>query len=76
MKNRLMELVEQAGQKAQEMAQNPQAVQEKAQEKAQEAKPQASRGAWITFGALILSLGAAVGGAMAGRRRTPRERST
>jgi len=62
------QLVEQAGQKAQEMAQNPQAV----QQKAEEAKPKASAGAWITFGALILSLGAAVIGAMAGRRRAPR----
>jgi hypothetical protein len=66
------QLVEQAGQKAQEMAQNPQAV----QQKAQEVKPQASTGAWITFGALVLSLGAALTGAMAGRRRAPRAHST
>jgi hypothetical protein len=36
------------------------------------AKPQAARAAWVTFGALILSLGAALSGAMAGRRRQPR----
>ena len=66
------QVVEQVGQKAQEMSQNPQAV----QQKAQEAKPQASRAAWITFGALVLSLAASLGGAMAGRRRAPRARST
>jgi hypothetical protein len=32
-------------------------------------EPPASRAAWMTFGALVLSLGAAVAGAMAGRRR-------
>jgi hypothetical protein len=37
-------------------------------QKAGEIKPQASRAAWITFGALVLSLLAAVIGAMAGRR--------
>jgi uncharacterized membrane protein len=37
----------------------------------EEVKPQATRAAWVTFGALLLSLGAAVGGAMAGRRRQP-----
>jgi hypothetical protein len=36
------------------------------------ARPQAARAAWVTFGALILSLGAALTGAMAGRRRQPR----
>ena len=41
-------------------------------DKAQEAKPQASRAAWVTFGALVLSLAAAVLGALAGRRRAPR----
>src|SRR4051812_26171378 len=35
------------------------------------AKPQAARAAWVTFGALILSLAAALTGAMAGRRRQP-----
>jgi hypothetical protein len=38
------------------------------QQKAEELKPQASKAAWITFGALLLSLLAAVLGAMAGRR--------
>ena len=37
-------------------------------QKAQEVKPQAARAAWITFGALLLSLLAAVIGAMLGRR--------
>jgi hypothetical protein len=37
-------------------------------QKAQEAKPAATRSAWITFGALVLSLVTAVIGAMAGRR--------
>ncbi|HEU4350555.1 MAG TPA: hypothetical protein VFR66_01640 [Burkholderiales bacterium] len=36
--------------------------------KAEELRPQASRAAWITLGALLLSLLAAVLGAMAGRR--------
>ncbi len=40
-------------------------------QKAEEVKPQASKAAWLTFGALLLSLAAAVLGAMAGRR-TPR----
>lgn len=39
--------------------------------KAEELKPQASRAAWIALGALLLSLLAAVLGAMAGRRREP-----
>jgi hypothetical protein len=38
------------------------------QQKAEEMKPQATRAAWITFGALLLSLLTAVLGAMAGRR--------
>lgn len=38
------------------------------QQQAQEAKPAATRGAWMTFGALVLSLVTAVVGAMAGRR--------
>lgn len=38
------------------------------QHQAQDAKPAATRGAWITFGALVLSLITAVTGAMAGRR--------
>ena len=41
------------------------------QQKAAELKPQASRAAWMTLGALLLSLLAAVIGAMAGRRRVP-----
>jgi hypothetical protein len=41
------------------------------EQKAEELKPQASRAAWITLGALLLSLLAAVLGAMAGRRREP-----
>lgn len=39
------------------------------QQKAEEVQPQASKAAWITFGALLLSLLAAVLGAMAGRRK-------
>jgi hypothetical protein len=38
-------------------------------QKAEEVKPQASKAAWITFGALLLSLLAAVIGALAGRRK-------
>lgn len=40
---------------------------------AEEMKPQATRAAWITFGALLLSLLAAVLGAMAGRRNPLKE---
>jgi hypothetical protein len=43
------------------------------QQKAEEMKPQATRAAWITFGALLLSLLAAVLGAMAGRRNPMKE---
>lgn len=43
------------------------------QQKAEEMKPQATRTAWITFGALLLSLAAAVLGAMAGRRSPVKE---
>jgi hypothetical protein len=43
------------------------------EQKAQEVKPQATRAAWITFGALVLSLLAAVLGAMAGRRKPTTE---
>ncbi|HEX2197366.1 MAG TPA: hypothetical protein VHG88_01910 [Burkholderiales bacterium] len=39
------------------------------EQKAEEVKPGATRAAWITFGALVLSLLAAVLGAMSGRRR-------
>jgi hypothetical protein len=42
-------------------------------EKAEEMKPQATRAAWITFGALLLSLLAAVLGAIAGRRNPLKE---
>ena len=58
---------EQAQQKAQDLKQSlPQL-----QQRAQEAKPTATKAAWITFVALLLSLAAAVIGAMAGRRRQP-----
>jgi hypothetical protein len=43
------------------------------QQKAEELKPQATRAAWIAFGALLLSLLAAVLGAMAGRRNPMKE---
>jgi hypothetical protein len=43
------------------------------QQKAEEMKPAATRAAWITFGALVLSLAAAVIGAMAGRRNPVKE---
>jgi hypothetical protein len=43
------------------------------QQKAEEMKPGATRAAWITFGALVLSLLAAVIGAMAGRRHPATE---
>ncbi len=43
------------------------------QQKAEEMKPAATRAAWITFGALVLSLAAAVIGAMAGRRKPLKE---
>jgi DNA-directed RNA polymerase specialized sigma subunit len=39
------------------------------EQKAEELKPAASRGAWIAFGGLLLSLAAAVIGAMVGRRK-------
>jgi hypothetical protein len=42
------------------------------EQKAEEVKPQAAKAAWITLGALVLSLLAAVFGAMLGRRRPPR----
>jgi len=42
-------------------------------QKAEEVKPQATRAAWITFGALLLSLVAAALGAMAGRRDPVKE---
>lgn len=42
-------------------------------QKAGEVKPQASKAAWIAFGALLLSLLAAVIGAMAGRRKPVEE---
>jgi hypothetical protein len=45
------------------------------EQKAQEIQPQASRAAWITFAALVLSLLAAVLGAMSGRRRPEEVRS-
>jgi hypothetical protein len=42
-------------------------------QKAEEVKPEATRAAWITFGALLLSLVAAALGAMAGRRDPVKE---
>lgn len=42
------------------------------QQKAEEVKPQAAKAAWITLGALVLSLLAAVFGAMVGRRNPRR----
>jgi len=56
---------EQAQQKAGEIKQSLPRL----QQRAQEAKPTATKAAWITFIALVLSLAAAVFGAMAGRRR-------
>jgi hypothetical protein len=43
------------------------------QQRAEEVKPQATRAAWITFAALLLSLLAAALGAMAGRRNPVKE---
>ena len=43
------------------------------EQKAEEVKPQATKAAWITFAALLLSLLAAVLGAMAGRRNPTKE---
>jgi len=40
------------------------------QQKAEEVKPAASKAAWMTFGALVLSLVMAIIGAMAGRRES------
>jgi hypothetical protein len=45
------------------------------EQKAEEIQPQASRAAWITFGALLLSLLAAVIGAMSGRRKPKVQRA-
>lgn len=41
------------------------------EQKAAEMKPEATMAAWVSFGALLLSLAAAVLGAMVGRRRVP-----
>jgi hypothetical protein len=46
------------------------------EQKAQEVQPQATRAAWITFGALVLSLLAAVLGAMSGRRKPEEVRAS
>lgn len=46
------------------------------EQKAQQVKPQATRAAWITFGALLLSLLAAVSGAMGGRREAAELRAS
>jgi hypothetical protein len=40
------------------------------EQKSEEIQPAVTKGAWTSFGALVLSLAAAVLGAMAGRRRT------
>lgn len=40
-------------------------------QRAAEAQPAATRAAWITFGGLVLSLAAAIAGALLGRRRFP-----
>lgn len=61
----VQEAVAQVQQKTEDLQRNPQA----AEQQVQALKPQATNAAWITFGALLLSLGAAVAGAMAGRRR-------
>ena len=61
-------VAEEVQQKAQDIQQNMPQL----QQKAEAMKPQATRAAWATFGALILSLAAAVVGAAAGRRRAPR----
>lgn len=45
-------------------------------EAVQAIQPPAAKAAWITFGSLILSLGAALAGAMAGRRRQPTSTGT
>jgi len=45
------------------------------EQKAEELQPQASRAAWITFGALVLSLVAALIGAMIGRRTPEQHRA-
>ena len=66
------QVTEQVQQKAQELSRNMPQL----QQKAEAMKPQASRAAWGTFGALVLSLAAAVFGAMAGRRRRPYPSST
>ena len=68
----LMGGAQQVAEEVQQQAQDIQQNMPQLQQKAQEVKPQASRAAWATFGALILSLAAAVLGAAAGRRRAPR----
>lgn len=45
-------------------------------EAVQAIQPPAAKAAWITFGSLVLSLGAALAGAMAGRRRQPTSTGT
>jgi hypothetical protein len=60
------QIVDQAKQKLGELQERLQSGE--LTQKAQEAKPAATRSAWITFGALVLSLVTAVIGAMAGRR--------
>lgn len=72
----LMGGAQQVVQQVEQQAQNVQQNLPQLQQKAEQVKPQASRAAWATFGALILSLAAAVIGALAGRRRYPSSRGT
>jgi hypothetical protein len=67
---------QQVVQQVEQQAQNVQQNLPQLQQKAEEVKPQASRAAWATFGALVLSLAAAVIGAAIGRRRYPSSRGT
>jgi hypothetical protein len=63
---------DQVASQVQQKAQDLQKSMPQLEQKAQEVKPQATRAAWGTFIALLLSLAAAVIGALAGRRRAPR----
>ena len=72
----LMGGAQQVVQQVEQQAQNVQQNLPQLQQKAEQVKPQASRAAWATFGALLLSLAAAVIGAVAGRRRYPSSRGT
>ncbi len=67
------QIADQAAQAAQQAKQRVQQAQQSGelQQKAEEAKPAATKAAWITFAALILSLACALIGAMIGRRNMP-----